>query len=137
MSAHPTFDTADLQRKDNQVVHPWDDLQRAGRNRRTVIGRAEGIYVYDTDGNELIDGPAGMWCVDVGHGREEIARAVVVAGFVRESAHKWLRKLDNQRFRATRVRQFVELRRSAHGSRTRNRRRGGSRRSSEPARKAP
>ncbi len=69
-------DTAMLRAADNQVVHPWEALADYGHNRRTVIARGEGIYLYDTDGNALIDGPGGMWCVNVGHGRREIADAV-------------------------------------------------------------
>lgn len=68
--------TATLQALDNSVLHPWDDLGKAGTNARTVISRSEGIYVYDSDGNRLIDGPGGMWCVNVGHGNEEIAQAI-------------------------------------------------------------
>jgi adenosylmethionine-8-amino-7-oxononanoate aminotransferase len=76
MTLESSFDTTDLQTKDNRVIHPWDNLQNAGNHKRTVIGESKGIYVYDTDGNKLIDGPAGMWCVNVGHGRGEIADAV-------------------------------------------------------------
>ena len=70
------FDTATLQREDNLWLHPWEDMRKVGRNRRTVIARSEGVYLYDTEGNRLLDGPAGMWCVNIGHGREEIAQAV-------------------------------------------------------------
>jgi len=69
-------DTAALQEKDNRFVHPWEFLEDYRRNERTLIARAEGIYVFDTEGNRLIDGPAGMWCVNVGHGSEEIAEAM-------------------------------------------------------------
>lgn len=70
------LDTAQLQAQDNHVVHPWEDFKTIGRNKRTIVGRAEGIYIYDSDGNRLIDGPAGMWCVNIGHGRREIADAI-------------------------------------------------------------
>lgn len=70
------FDTQTLQREDNQWVHPWEDFRKTGKNARTVITRSEGVYLYDTEGNKLLDGPAGMWCVNVGHGRDEIADAV-------------------------------------------------------------
>ncbi len=60
---------------DNQVIHPWEAFGSYGNNRRTIIERGEGVYLYDTDGNALIDGPGGMWCVNVGHGRREIADA--------------------------------------------------------------
>ncbi len=70
------FDTSRLQEQDNYFVHPWESMQTLGKNERTIITRADGIYVYDSDGNKLIDGPAGMWCVNVGHGRREIAEAM-------------------------------------------------------------
>ncbi len=76
METKDTLDTKVLQDKDNLVLHPWENFQRLGRQKRTVIERCEGIYVYDSDGRKLIDGPAGMWCVNVGYGREEIAEAV-------------------------------------------------------------
>ena len=70
------FDTEDLQTKDNQWIHPWEEIAGLGRQKRTVITSGEGIYVTDSDGNRMIDGPAGMWCVNVGHGRREIADAI-------------------------------------------------------------
>ncbi|MBT4519355.1 MAG: aminotransferase [Halieaceae bacterium] len=71
-----TIDTQTLQRQDNHFVHPWESMYKLGANERTIITRAEGIYVYDSDGNKLIDAPAGMWCVNVGYGRREIADAM-------------------------------------------------------------
>jgi adenosylmethionine-8-amino-7-oxononanoate aminotransferase len=61
---------------DNRIVHPWEDLRALGRNERLAIARGEGIYVYDMEGKRYIDAPAGMWCVNVGYGRREIADAV-------------------------------------------------------------
>jgi putrescine aminotransferase len=68
--------TADLKRSDNQFIHPWDDIVKLGNNERTVVDKGDGVYVYDSDGKRLLDGPAGMWCVNIGHGREEMAQAV-------------------------------------------------------------
>ena len=76
MKSNAQFNTLQLQDYDNLWVHPWDNLQRAGKNERTIVGQSEGIYIYDTDGNKLIDGPAGMWCVNIGHGRAEMAQAI-------------------------------------------------------------
>ncbi len=75
MKRNLEFNTAELQASDNYFLHPWEDLQKLGKNKRTIVGRGEGVYVYDTDENKLIDGPGGMWCVNVGHGREEIVEA--------------------------------------------------------------
>jgi adenosylmethionine-8-amino-7-oxononanoate aminotransferase len=68
--------TEELQRMDNQFIHPWEVMSLVGQNRRTLVERGEGIYVYDTDGNRMIDAPAGMWCINIGHGRKEMAEAV-------------------------------------------------------------
>ena len=40
-----------------------------------IITRADGCTVWDGDGNALLDGMAGLWCVNVGYGREELAQA--------------------------------------------------------------
>ena len=59
------------------VLHPWADLPNLGEDQRTsFIVRGEGIYIYDDEGHKLIDGPAGMWCMQTGYGRQEIADAV-------------------------------------------------------------
>ncbi|MHB1860474.1 MAG: aminotransferase family protein [Solirubrobacteraceae bacterium] len=42
-----------------------------------VIERGEDVYVFDSDGNRLLDGTASLWYCNVGHGREEIAQAVL------------------------------------------------------------
>ena len=43
---------------------------------RTVLDRGSGVYVHDHDGNRLLDGPGGMWCVNAGHGCEAIIDAI-------------------------------------------------------------
>jgi adenosylmethionine-8-amino-7-oxononanoate aminotransferase len=76
MQGNASPDTRALQDKDNLVIHPWEDIAHIGEQARTIVARAEGIYVTDTDGNRLIDGPGGMWCVNIGHGRREMAEAM-------------------------------------------------------------
>jgi len=41
-----------------------------------MLARAKGMFYWTDDGREILDGTAGLWCVNAGHGREEIARAV-------------------------------------------------------------
>ncbi|MGZ2259746.1 aspartate aminotransferase family protein [Roseobacter sp. A03A-229] len=66
--------TSELQALDAaHHMHPFttnDDL--AGRGAR-VITRAEGVYLTDSEGNEILDGMAGLWCVNIGYGRKEMA----------------------------------------------------------------
>lgn len=59
------------------LLHPWADLPALGEDENTpVIVRAEGVYIEDEQGNRMIDGPGGMWCMQTGYGRREIAEAV-------------------------------------------------------------
>ena len=64
--------------KYNQLLlHPWGDLSALGKDDwSSIVVRGEGVYVYDAEGNRLLDGPAGMWCMQTGYGRSEIADAV-------------------------------------------------------------
>src|SRR5690349_22228833 len=41
-----------------------------------LMASAEGMYYRSTDGRKILDGTAGLWCVNAGHGRREIAEAV-------------------------------------------------------------
>ena len=68
--------TEQLQEKDNKFIHPWEGFKAYGKNKRTIIKKADGVYFQDTDGNKLLDGPGGMWCTQIGYGRQEMADAI-------------------------------------------------------------
>ncbi len=57
-------------------LHPFTDHGNLGVEDRRVIAKADGVWLWDTDGNRIMDGMAGLWCVNVGHGRQEIVEAV-------------------------------------------------------------
>ncbi|MBB5019902.1 putrescine aminotransferase [Chitinivorax tropicus] len=56
-------------------IHPFSDMGALNRLGSRVITRAQGVYLWDSDGNKIIDGMAGLWCVNVGYGRQELADA--------------------------------------------------------------
>jgi putrescine---pyruvate transaminase len=56
-------------------VHPFSDPKVVANRGVRVITRAEGVYVWDSDGNRILDGMAGLWCVNVGYGRRELVEA--------------------------------------------------------------
>ncbi|OQM74316.1 aminotransferase [Manganibacter manganicus] len=58
------------------LVQPWPYAGSAGAEARTLIGEGDGIYITDDAGHRLIDGPAGMWCTNIGHRREEMAQVM-------------------------------------------------------------
>jgi beta-alanine--pyruvate transaminase len=41
-----------------------------------MVASAKGMFYYTEDGREVLDGTAGLWCVNAGHGRPEVAEAV-------------------------------------------------------------
>ncbi len=49
---------------------------RAYKANPRMLARAEGMHYYTTEGREIIDGTAGLWCVNAGHGRREITEAI-------------------------------------------------------------
>lgn len=57
-------------------LHPWAAMDAWQESDYHPIERAEGIYLWDADGKRYIDGPGGMWCVQIGYGRKEMASAI-------------------------------------------------------------
>mgnify|MGYP006284204491 CR=1 FL=1 len=57
-------------------LHPFTSINDHQQHGPTVMTRGDGIYVWDNQGKQYLDALAGLWCVNVGYGREEIAQAV-------------------------------------------------------------
>lgn len=58
------------------VFHPYTSIaEQRGQDGR-VLRAGRGVWISDVDGNEIIDGMAGLWCVAAGYGRDEIADAM-------------------------------------------------------------
>jgi putrescine aminotransferase len=76
MTLRNTAPTADLQALDAaHHMHPFTANAALGKKGARIITRARGVRLTDSDGIELIDGMAGLWCVNIGYGREELAEA--------------------------------------------------------------
>ena len=58
------------------LLAPWASAGKIGTAALDMIGDGEGIYVTDEAGRRLIDGPAGMWCVNLGHRNRELTQAM-------------------------------------------------------------
>jgi putrescine---pyruvate transaminase len=56
-------------------LHPFTDHQALAAKGARVVERGEGIYVWDTDGNKILDAMSGLWCVNVGYGQQELIAA--------------------------------------------------------------
>jgi adenosylmethionine-8-amino-7-oxononanoate aminotransferase len=58
------------------LIQPWPVFGNADPDIRPRLDSADRLHIVDEDGRRLIDGPAGMWCVQVGHRRTELAEAM-------------------------------------------------------------
>ena len=56
-------------------LHPFTDTKALAKEGCRVITRADGVYIWDSEGKQLLDGMAGLWCVNIGYGRKELAEA--------------------------------------------------------------
>ena len=66
--------TSELQALDAaHHMHPFTAGSELAQKGARVITRADGVYLHDSDGNEILDGMAGLWCVNIGYGRSELA----------------------------------------------------------------
>ncbi len=71
------LNTDEILTKDAHLIQSFADLDGLKQAAaRTAIVAAKGAYVTDSEGNNLIDGIGGLWCVNVGHGRPEIIEAI-------------------------------------------------------------
>ena len=60
----------------NHFIHPYTDYSVFADEGSQVIRRASGVTVTDDKGRDYLDAIAGLWCVNIGHGREEMADAI-------------------------------------------------------------
>lgn len=69
-------DTANIQALDSaHYLHPFTDHGDLATRGARVITRADNIYVWDSEGHRLLDAMSGLWCVNAGYGRKELADA--------------------------------------------------------------
>src|SRR5689334_11029274 len=56
--------------------HPFADMSAVARDGELVLVRGQGARVWDEGGRQYLDSTAGLWFVNVGHGRQQIADAI-------------------------------------------------------------
>ena len=90
------LNTREIQALDSaHFIHPFTDHGDLATRGARVIERAEDIYVWDSEGHRMLDGMSGLWCVNAGYGRKELA----------DAAHAQMMKLPfyNSFFQTTNV----------------------------------
>ncbi len=66
--------TAELQALDAaHHMHPFTTNDELAAKGARIITKAKGVYLTDSEGNEILDAMAGLWCVNIGYGRQEMA----------------------------------------------------------------
>ena len=69
-------DTQAIQAQDSaHFIHPFTDHAGLASRGARVITRADNIYVWDSEGKKILDAMSGLWCVNAGYGRKELADA--------------------------------------------------------------
>jgi len=64
------------QKDHDHFLHPWTHFDSFKRDGSLVIREAQGAYVTDAAGKRYLDGIGGLWCVNIGYGRKEMAQAI-------------------------------------------------------------
>ena len=68
--------TAELQAADAaHFLHPFTDFKGLAKKGSRIITRAEGIHLWDSEGQRILDAMSGLWCVNVGYGQEALVGA--------------------------------------------------------------
>jgi 4-aminobutyrate---pyruvate transaminase len=57
------------------LAHPNTNLASLRETGPLVFERGEGVYLYDSDGKQYLEGMAGLWCTSLGYGNEELVQA--------------------------------------------------------------
>jgi beta-alanine--pyruvate transaminase len=68
--------TPSLQRSDLEALWMPFTPNRQFKAKPRLLARASGMHYWTPDGRQILDGVAGLWCVNAGHGRHEITEAV-------------------------------------------------------------
>jgi putrescine aminotransferase len=56
-------------------LHPFTDFESLAKKGTRVITKAEGIYLWDSEGHKILDAMSGLWCVNVGYGQQALIDA--------------------------------------------------------------
>ena len=70
------FDRDIWQKDKDHFTHPWQVFDSFAQDGSMIMEHAEGAYLTDMQGNRYLDAVGGLWCTNIGQGREEMADAI-------------------------------------------------------------
>ena len=80
MTSSETFNVQDKKRLDDldvkYLLHPFTALREHAASGPLMMTQGKGCWLTDTLGNRYLDGMAGVWCVNIGYGNEEMAESI-------------------------------------------------------------
>ncbi|MDT2049077.1 MAG: aminotransferase [Planktomarina sp.] len=88
-------------------IHPWHDMKYWRDYDNMLVTEADGIYMYDETGKKFIDGPGGMWCVQIGYGQKEMAEAIAAQVMKMPFASPWTNVTEPSAILAKRIADFA------------------------------
>lgn len=75
-STSDNFAKAIWQKDNDHFTHPWQMFDSFPQEGSMIMDKAEGAYLIDIEGNRYLDAVGGLWCTNIGQGREEMADAI-------------------------------------------------------------
>ena len=77
MLRNAPYDAEVVKKQDvDHHFHPFTDFSSFRQTGSLILTEAKGAYVVDSEGTRYLDGIGGLWCVNIGYGREEMAQAL-------------------------------------------------------------
>ena len=91
------LETTEWQALDDRFyLHPFTDHRALRVQGARIVERAEGVYIWDTDGRKVLDGLAGLGCVSLGYGRRDISSVAAAAMDRLSFAHSFFKSTNKE-----------------------------------------
>tara|TARA_B110000211_G_scaffold8148_1_gene8775 strand:- start:5156 stop:6541 length:1386 start_codon:yes stop_codon:yes gene_type:complete len=88
-------------------LHPWAPMDAWRGYDNMLVNTAKGIYLWDSEGKRFIDGPGGMWCVQIGYGRQDMADAISKQVMLLPYASPWTTTTEPSAVLAKKIADFA------------------------------
>jgi putrescine aminotransferase len=88
-------------------LHPWAPMDSWRGYDNILVNTARGIYLWDSEGKRFIDGPGGMWCVQIGYGRQDMADAISKQVMLLPYASPWTTTTEPSAVLAKKIADFT------------------------------
>ena len=77
MSDNKNIDMQQVWQQDkDHYIHPWTDFSTFKETGSMILADSDNVHVKDGEGREYLDGIGGLWCVNIGYARKEMAEAI-------------------------------------------------------------